>query len=165
MFPITANLHPRNPRHPRLFPHAILYLLFSLVLAQSTAAQSEKTQEWTIPTLKEHFEALNEERDERNKQRFEAQEKAVNSALIAAKEAVTKAETAAEKRFDSVNEFRGQLKDQASTLMPRTETESRLNGLEDKIGSITTTVFTAVFLGIAVVTCVLLILRRPAATK
>ena len=52
---------------------------------------------------------------------FAAQEKATAAALAAAKEAVAKAEVASDKRFESVNEFRGQLKDQATTFMPRTE--------------------------------------------
>jgi hypothetical protein len=34
---------------------------------------------------------------------------------------VIKAETAAEKRFEAVNEFRGQLRDQAATFLPRAE--------------------------------------------
>lgn len=43
-------------------------------------------------------------------------EKAVEKALSAAKEAVDKAEFAAGKRFESTNEFRGQLNDQALTF-------------------------------------------------
>ncbi len=61
------------------------------------------------------------ERDRQYGQRFDAQEKAVAAALAAAKEAVVKAETAAEKRFDSVNEFRNTLKDQAGTFITRGE--------------------------------------------
>ena len=59
--------------------------------------------------------------DLRNQQRFEAQEKAVNAALAAADRAVVKAETAAEKLFDAVNEFRAQLKDQNATFLSRAE--------------------------------------------
>jgi hypothetical protein len=55
--------------------------------------------------------------------RFMSQEKAVAAALAAAKEAVAKAETATEKRFESVNEFRGALNDSSRLLMPRTEAE------------------------------------------
>src|ERR1700738_4168097 len=46
-----------------------------------------------------------------------AQEKATTAAFNAANAAVAKAEIANEKRLDGVNEFRGQLKDQAATLM------------------------------------------------
>jgi hypothetical protein len=52
---------------------------------------------------------------------FTAADRAVQAALDAAKEAVIKAETATEKRFEGVNEFRQQLADQAATFMPRTE--------------------------------------------
>lgn len=69
--------------------------------------------------------------------RFEAQEKAVQSALAAAEKAVIKAETASEKRFESVNEFRNTLSDQARLLMPRAETEQALKGLADKIDVVT----------------------------
>lgn len=54
-----------------------------------------------------------------------AAEKAVQAALDAAKEAVGKAELASDKRFESVNEFRAQLADQARTFMGRDESISR----------------------------------------
>lgn len=85
---------------------------------------------WTLETLKEHIQVLMTEADRRNQQRFEGQEKAVSAALQAQKEAVTKAEVAAEKRFESVNEFRQQLSDQAASFMPRREAEQRLGVLE-----------------------------------
>ena len=76
---------------------------------------------------------LIDERDKQYLQRFEAQQKAVAAALEAAKEAVTKAENAAEKRFDSVNEFRNTLKDQQLTLMSRAEAEVRFKAIEEKV--------------------------------
>jgi hypothetical protein len=84
------------------------------------------------PTAHELLAILNE-RSLANNQRFEAQEKAVAAALAAAKEAVTKAEVAAEKRFDAVNEFRSTLKDQQATLMPRQEAVALLKALEEKV--------------------------------
>jgi hypothetical protein len=66
-------------------------------------------------------------------ERRDAQDRAVQAALQSAKEAVTKAETASEKRFDAVNEFRQTLADQASTLMPRVEAESRIAALAEKL--------------------------------
>lgn len=47
--------------------------------------------------------------------------------------AIDKAETANEKRFASMNEFRGQLKDQASTFLPREEYTARHVDLENRI--------------------------------
>jgi len=77
------------------------------------------------------FREIMDERDKRYEQRFTAQEKAVEDALSAAKEAVLKAENATEKRFEGVNEFRNTLADQQRTLMPRAEAELRIKALED----------------------------------
>ena len=54
--------------------------------------------------------ALMNERDLRYGQRFDSQERAVTKAL-----------DAADKRFESVNEFRNQLKDQTGTFITRNE--------------------------------------------
>lgn len=81
---------------------------------------------WTVDTLKEYTQ-----------QRFSDQDKAVQAALLAAKEAVLKAETASEKRFESVNEFRGQLADQTATLIPRAEADSRFSALSEKVTDLT----------------------------
>lgn len=84
------------------------------------------------------------EADRRLQQRFDAQqlaiqdalvaqEKSVSAALTAADRAVAKAEVASEKRFDSVNEFRATLADQANGLMPRGEAEAKLASINDRI--------------------------------
>lgn len=80
-------------------------------------------------------ERLDSERDRRLDQRMDAQETAVAAALAAAEKAVTAALVASEKAVDKAevaqgkvnetqNEFRGALKDQAATLMPRAEAEN-----------------------------------------
>lgn len=51
--------------------------------------------------------------------------------------AVTKAETATEKRFESVNEFRSALNDSNRLLMPRAEAERALQTLSDKLDALT----------------------------
>jgi len=84
-------------------------------------------------TLREHVMALLAEMDRRFEAAIAAQDKAVQIAMIASEKAVVKAEIAAEKRFESVNEFRGQLSDQAATFMPRAETEQRLNRIVEDI--------------------------------
>jgi hypothetical protein len=68
---------------------------------------------------------------------FTAADKAVQAALEAAEKAVGKAEIAAEKRFDSVNEFRAQLADQATTFMPRAEAEAMVNRNSERIQEVT----------------------------
>ena len=91
-----------------------------------------------------HLRDLIREADLRYQQRFDASEKAiaiqfatqiaaVNAALAAADRAVQKAEAANEKRFESVNEFRGLVADQQRTLMPREESMVLFHSLTDKI--------------------------------
>lgn len=86
-------------------------------------------------TLRE-LSAIMAERQLANNQRFDAQEKAVAAALAAAKEAVVKAEAAAEKRFESVNEFRQQLNDNQARLMTKDEAGLRFAPIEQRLGLI-----------------------------
>lgn len=88
---------------------------------------------WTVESLKEHFTTLMRETDRRYEERFIAQEKAAKDTLTATKEAILKAEAAAEKRFEGVNEFRQTLSDQASTFMPRIEAVQRADNNTEKI--------------------------------
>jgi hypothetical protein len=64
-----------------------------------------------------------ENNDKRYQQRWESDKEALTAALAAQQKAVDKAEIATAARFESVNEFRGQLGDQARTLLPRAEYE------------------------------------------
>lgn len=91
--------------------------------------------EWTLRSTREHLLALIAELDRRNVQQFEAQEKAVAAALAAADRAVAKAELASERRFDSVNEFRATLSDQASRFVTRDEIDARLAPLVEKVNA------------------------------
>lgn len=107
-----------------------------------------------------------------------SQEKAVQAALTAAKEAVSKAEVAAEKRFDNQNEFRGQLSDQANTFLPRKEYDVQHQALADNVRDLTdrfnksegkssgvgatwAIVVTIITIGIALVTAVILLTKKP----
>jgi hypothetical protein len=103
-------------------------------------ARHEPPAVWTPETLRVHLEALLAEKNLRDQQRFDAQEKALADALTAvekgtqatfqaAKEATLKAEHAAEARYAAMNEFRGQLSDQASTFMPRAEAVGQIAAL------------------------------------
>jgi hypothetical protein len=69
---------------------------------------------------------------------FAAQKEAIAAALAAQEKAVAKAELAAERRFDNVNEFRGQLADQASTFMSRAEALLQMKANADKIDALAT---------------------------
>jgi vacuolar-type H+-ATPase subunit I/STV1 len=91
---------------------------------------------WDVDSLKEYTDKRLEDSDKRYEQRFIDNQQAVNAALTAAKEAVLKAETASEKRFEAVNEFRQTLADQASQLMPRNEAIQRADSNAEKISSL-----------------------------
>jgi hypothetical protein len=67
---------------------------------------------------------------------FAAQKEAIAAALAAQEKAVTKAELAAERRFEGVNEFRGQLSDQAATFMSRAEALLQMQTNADKIDAL-----------------------------
>jgi hypothetical protein len=99
---------------------------------------------WTIETLRAHILGqivdLRTMLDERYATQtkaldaaFVAQQEAMKVALDSAAQAVTKAEVATEKRFEAVNEFRGQLSDQTSTFINRAEVDVRLTAIQDKI--------------------------------
>jgi hypothetical protein len=106
---------------------------------------------WTVDTLHEHLDSLVREgfarletliieKDKQYDLRFEGIVTATQAALAAADRAVGKAEAAAEKRFEGVNEFRAALGDQQRMLMPRGETEMLVNGLNDKVIALTTAI-------------------------
>jgi hypothetical protein len=62
-----------------------------------------------------------------------AQKEAVTTALAAAERATVKSDVSTEKRFESVNEFRRTLSDQTHSFMPRSEAETRLIAMVEKI--------------------------------
>ena len=104
----------------------------------------EKTSGWNIDTLKEYFTSLINTNDRRYGESFAAAKEAVAAALAAQKEltnaafassekAIVKAEDAQRDYNVRSNEFRGQLDDQAQTLMPRTETNVLIQGINEKV--------------------------------
>jgi hypothetical protein len=77
---------------------------------------------WTIDTLKEFFDHTIQDRDVR-----------VNLALSAAKEAVTKAEGANDKRLDLLNEFRAQMADEASKYALNQLVNQKFDSLDQRV--------------------------------
>lgn len=65
-----------------------------------------------------------------------AQEKAVTAAFLASEKAIVKAEDAQKDYNQRSNEFRGQLDDQAKTLMPRVETIGLFKNVDDRINAL-----------------------------
>lgn len=105
----------------------------------------DTTGGWTLLTLKEYMEALVDGAKGEavghamhDDNRFLALEHATAVAMTAAEKATTKAEAATEKRFDAVNEFRGQLSDQAATLVGRPEYLAAHDSITDKISALNT---------------------------
>lgn len=92
---------------------------------------------WTIDSLRTHFFDIINERDERYKQRFTDLETALRAALAASEKAIGKAEASTERRFDSVNEFRQTLSDQATTFMTRVEANALIARTTERIQDLT----------------------------
>lgn len=81
----------------------------------------------------ENLAEVMNERDRRYEDRFTAMDEKTSLALAGSEKAVSKAETATEKRFDAVNEFRGTLSDQATNLLPRAEASAKFQSYDEKL--------------------------------
>ena len=68
--------------------------------------------------------------------RIDAQEKAVQTALTSAKEAVIMAEIATERRFENSNEWRNTVETLQRTYMPRTESTQMHGATTEKIDAL-----------------------------
>lgn len=119
--------------------------------AQETAVQL------ALSGLRTFYDTVLTERDDRYDQRHLASEQAVQVALetlsreftervlqvrnetvlamTAAEKAIAKAEMATEKRFESVNEFRAQQADIITTFARKSEIDTRMIGLTEKVDS------------------------------
>lgn len=108
-----------------------------------------------METLHAHLLSLMDERDRRYEQRAVAQERAVDLALqrvdkefhehleqvkienrlaLANQDkALSKQEQATDRRFESINEFRTSLADQARNFLPRNEYDRSLGGLAKRL--------------------------------
>lgn len=84
---------------------------------------------WSVDTLKHHFDDLRQ-----------ADKDALAIALTSADKATEKAETAQKVVNASQNEFRATLKDQAATLMPRSESEQVFKELRTQLDDLKTRV-------------------------
>ena len=98
---------------------------------------------WYFDLHIDRLEQLMNERDKRYEERHIADVQAVQAALVSADKQVTTAFSASEKAVNKSeeaqkdynvrsNEFRGQLDDQAKTLMPRTEALSRFETIDKR---------------------------------
>jgi choline dehydrogenase-like flavoprotein len=81
---------------------------------------------WTFDTLYIHVMEISK-----------AAKEGVNAAMASAEKAILKAETATEKRFDSVNEFRQAMRDQQENFANKSETNMRLEDLAKRLDRVT----------------------------
>jgi hypothetical protein len=81
--------------------------------------------EVSIDVLVERLAGL----EKRMGERFDSLLREMHAAFAGAEKAIAKAETATERRFEGVNEFRAQLSDQAARFVTRDE----LGALENKM--------------------------------
>lgn len=94
-------------------------------LAESVRQQIAGEKELTDAKFVQHLTMIDTQADK------------VALALASSDKATSKAETANEKRFESVNEFRAQLTDQARTFMPRAEAEAIIRRSTERIEELT----------------------------
>ena len=79
---------------------------------------------------------LMKERELRDQQRHDASREALHAALGCAKEAITKAEAAYEKRFDNTNQWKQTFSELSGKMVTRMEYSSAYEALKDKIDEV-----------------------------
>jgi hypothetical protein len=84
-------------------------------------------------TLRDHFDEKFDEHRQMDDARFLAVENQLNIKIAAVERATTVAAGLMEKRLESMNEFRAQLKDQAATFVPRSEYDSVQHRIDEDV--------------------------------
>jgi len=97
--------------------------------ASRTTDPAAGTSAVTDVSLREYLMAQINAAESRSDIRFEAMKQQVQEAFAASQLAIDKADTATEKRFEGVNEFRAALADQATTFV----TQDALISLGEKL--------------------------------
>lgn len=142
---LTNNLDERLENIERVNSLAVVTLERAINQAQATADRAVAKAE--VAVTKELLENQIEALRQALVAQIRSQKEAIEAALIAAKEALIAAMAASEKaiakqegaikdRFESVNEFRGQLNDQAKLFIPKSEADLRFSGVDKKIEEI-----------------------------
>jgi hypothetical protein len=86
---------------------------------------TDTLQRWVVDQMAAHAKL--------DDQRFSSQEEMVKAAVRSAKEAVDKAETAANERFKSINEIRGAMLDQTGKFVTRDTVDALVGALNTQI--------------------------------
>lgn len=109
--------------------------------------EDERKGVWTTESLRIHLTALlHDESATRAREILSARDAAIAAVQaqrdlfeadkVATSTAITKAESATEKRLDSMNEFRQSLADQSNRFMPRVETDAKLDALNKTVDAL-----------------------------
>ena len=91
-----------------------------------TIEQVVTTPGWTVDTLHVHLD-----------QQFQDLRRQLDERFTSQGIALAKVETASERRFESVNEFRALVMDQQRTFITRAEFDAQHKALEDKLDDLT----------------------------
>lgn len=127
---LKVNLAERNENQTKAVDAAFAA---SQTAMQTAFAAADKALDQRSATLDREFHEHLEQVRHENALAFLNSDKAIAAAMASSKEAILKAETASEKRFESVNEFRAQLADQAAGFMSRAEANALLAGMGDRV--------------------------------
>lgn len=111
---------------------------FLIPLYQSNCYIYIVMSEWTTDLLKQHFEQILLEKENKYNQRFESQEKAIQTAEHGRDVAINKAETSIEKKSDAVYVKLTDLQKALTEVMLRPEIEARFKGLSEKLEDLKT---------------------------
>jgi len=88
---------------------------------------------WTLDSLYEFLERLIRESDRRYNERFNAQERAVEAALLSARSAVEKAEAESREWRRGSNEWRDAMSDKDARFLTREEADARFMARDTRI--------------------------------
>lgn len=88
--------------------------------------RTEKVSVERLARLEQRMQTI----EDRAEERLDTTRRELRAAFEASEKAIDKADTATEKRFESVNEFRAQLASQTNSFMPREVVEPRLAAVE-----------------------------------
>lgn len=89
---------------------------------------------WTVDSLHLHLQKQIDALEKQHEADIEQVRRETAQALANADKAVTKAEGQAEKRFELMNEFRGQLADQTKTFITRDTYDAHHDALTGRVG-------------------------------
>lgn len=104
--------------------------------AGEETANSPSQHSWTLDTLYFHLSSMIAASEKRSEEHILSAEKSALALHASTEKAITKAETATDKRFDNANGFRDAMADQSSTFVSRVEVDQRIGAVADKTADI-----------------------------